>query len=76
MPLLLSFVSFLLNPFYLQGQRHHGRSRRKIYYSEERFGEHVTANLKPGCEEIPVTKKKKKDYVDSIVAYRISRRVK
>jgi len=54
MPLLLSFVSFLLNPFYLQGQQHHGRSRRKIYYSEERFGEHVATDLKPGCEEIPL----------------------
>ncbi|KAG5648371.1 hypothetical protein DXG03_004943 [Asterophora parasitica] len=44
--------------------------------TEERFGEMVTVELKPGGEEIPVTEENKKDYVDSVVAYRISRRVK
>lgn len=44
--------------------------------AEERFGELVTIELKPGGEDIPVTEENKKDYVDSVVAYRISRRVK
>ena len=44
--------------------------------AEERFGELVTIELKPGGGDIPVTEDNKKDYVDSVVAYRISRRVK
>ncbi|KAJ7175923.1 hypothetical protein C8R46DRAFT_1080052 [Mycena filopes] len=44
--------------------------------TEERFGEHVTIELKPGGEDIPVTEENKKEYVDAVVSYRISRRVK
>lgn len=44
--------------------------------TEERFGEMVTVELKPGGEEIPVTEDNKKDYVSCVVEYRISRRVK
>ncbi|KAF8967142.1 hypothetical protein BDZ97DRAFT_1805418 [Flammula alnicola] len=44
--------------------------------AEERFGELVTIELKPGGEDIPVMEENKKDYVDSVVAYRISKRVK
>ncbi|GLB38349.1 putative ubiquitin-protein ligase [Lyophyllum shimeji] len=44
--------------------------------TEERFGEMVTIELKPGGEELPVTEENKKEYVDSVVAYRISKRVK
>ncbi|EDR13792.1 uncharacterized protein LACBIDRAFT_309180 [Laccaria bicolor S238N-H82] len=44
--------------------------------AEERFGELVTIELKPGGEEVPVTEENKKEYVDSVVAYRISKRVK
>ncbi|KAF9533161.1 hypothetical protein CPB83DRAFT_903141 [Crepidotus variabilis] len=44
--------------------------------TEDRFGELVTIELKPGGEDIPVTEENKKDYVDAIVSYRISRRVK
>ncbi|PPQ91659.1 hypothetical protein CVT25_012872 [Psilocybe cyanescens] len=44
--------------------------------TEERFGELVTIDLKPGGEEIPVTEANKKEYVDAVVSYRISRRVK
>ncbi|KAG6816239.1 hypothetical protein H0H87_007476 [Tephrocybe sp. NHM501043] len=44
--------------------------------TEERFGEMVTIELKPGGEEVPVTEENKKEYVDAVVAYRISKRVK
>ncbi|KAF7288526.1 E3 ubiquitin-protein ligase [Mycena chlorophos] len=44
--------------------------------TEERFGEHVTIELKPGGEDIPVTEENKKEYVDAVVSYRIARRVK
>ncbi|KAJ7044182.1 hypothetical protein C8F04DRAFT_692173 [Mycena alexandri] len=44
--------------------------------TEERFGEHVTIELRPGGEDIPVTEENKKEYVDAVVSYRISRRVK
>ncbi|KAI1788459.1 ubiquitin-protein ligase [Ganoderma leucocontextum] len=44
--------------------------------TEERFGEMVTVELKPGGEDIPVTEENKKDYVSAIVEYRISKRVK
>ncbi|KAF8162997.1 hypothetical protein B0H34DRAFT_303508 [Crassisporium funariophilum] len=43
---------------------------------EERFGEMVTIELKPGGEDIPVTQDNKKDYVEAVVDYRISKRVK
>jgi len=36
----------------------------------------VTIELKPGGEDIPVTESNKKDYVEAVVAYRISKRVK
>ncbi|KAF9452982.1 HECT-domain-containing protein [Macrolepiota fuliginosa MF-IS2] len=44
--------------------------------TEEHFGEHVTVELKPGGEQIDVTQDNKKEYVDLVVEYRISRRVK
>ena len=44
--------------------------------TEERFGEMVTVELKPDGESIPVTEENKKDYVNCVVEYRISRRVK
>jgi E3 ubiquitin-protein ligase NEDD4 len=44
--------------------------------TEERFGELVTIELKPGGEDIPVTEENKKEYVEAVVAYRISKRVK
>ncbi|KAJ7644179.1 hypothetical protein FB45DRAFT_897156 [Roridomyces roridus] len=44
--------------------------------TEERFGEHVTIELKPNGGDIPVTEENKKEYVDAVVSYRISRRVK
>ncbi|KAH9923973.1 ubiquitin-protein ligase [Epithele typhae] len=44
--------------------------------TEDRFGEMVTVELKPGGADIPVTEENKKDYVGLIVEYRISRRVK
>ncbi|KAH9480424.1 putative E3 ubiquitin-protein ligase hulA [Psilocybe cubensis] len=44
--------------------------------TEERFGELVTIDLKPGGEDIPVTEANKKEYVEAVVSYRISRRVK
>ncbi|PPQ65093.1 hypothetical protein CVT24_003054 [Panaeolus cyanescens] len=44
--------------------------------TEERFGEMVTIELKPGGSDIQVTEENKKEYVELIVEYRISRRVK
>lgn len=44
--------------------------------TEERFGEHVTVELRPNGEQVPVTEANKKEYVDEYVAYRISKRVK
>ncbi|KAH9842411.1 ubiquitin-protein ligase [Rhodofomes roseus] len=44
--------------------------------TEERFGEMVTVELKPGGEDVPVTEDNKKEYVNCVVEYRISRRVK
>ncbi|KAF5365696.1 hypothetical protein D9758_003127 [Tetrapyrgos nigripes] len=44
--------------------------------TEERFGEMVTIELKPGGADEPVTEENKKEYVDNIVEYRISKRVK
>ncbi|KAJ7761524.1 hypothetical protein DFH07DRAFT_815291 [Mycena maculata] len=44
--------------------------------TEERFGEHVTIELKPDGGDVPVTEENKKEYVDAVVSYRISRRVK
>lgn len=44
--------------------------------TEDRFGEMVTVELKPGGEEVPVTEENKKEYVELVVEYRIVRRVK
>ncbi|KAJ7063095.1 hypothetical protein C8F01DRAFT_1131502 [Mycena amicta] len=44
--------------------------------TEERFGEMVTIELKPGGGDVPVTQDNKKDYVEAVVDYRISKRVK
>lgn len=43
--------------------------------TEERFGEMVTIDLKPGGADVPVTEENKKEYVDHVVDYRISKRV-
>lgn len=44
--------------------------------TEDRFGEMVTVELKPGGEDIPVTEENKKEYITLVVEYRISKRVK
>lgn len=44
--------------------------------TEERFGEMVTIELKPGGADVEVTEDNKKDYVEAVVEYRISKRVK
>ncbi|PBK77941.1 HECT-domain-containing protein [Armillaria solidipes] len=44
--------------------------------TEERFGEMVTIELKPGGADVPVTQDNKKEYVEHVVEYRISKRVK
>jgi E3 ubiquitin-protein ligase NEDD4 len=44
--------------------------------AEDRFGEVVTIELKPGGGDEPVTEENKKEYVDHVVEYRISKRVK
>lgn len=43
--------------------------------AEERFGEMVTIDLKPGGADVPVTDENKKEYVDLVVEYRIFKRV-
>jgi E3 ubiquitin-protein ligase NEDD4 len=44
--------------------------------TEDRFGEMVTVELRPGGADVPVTEENKKEYVDHIVEYRIVKRVK
>ncbi|KII88965.1 hypothetical protein PLICRDRAFT_159942 [Plicaturopsis crispa FD-325 SS-3] len=44
--------------------------------TEERFGEMVTIELITGGTDMPVTEDNKKDYVEAVVEYRISKRVK
>ncbi|KAI6039014.1 hypothetical protein EDC04DRAFT_1819812 [Pisolithus marmoratus] len=44
--------------------------------TEERFGELHTIELKPGGADVNVTEENKKEYVDHVVEYRISKRVK
>ncbi|KAJ6546462.1 hypothetical protein DFH09DRAFT_1171103 [Mycena vulgaris] len=44
--------------------------------TEERFGEMVTIELKAGGADVPVTQDNKKEYVEHVVDYRISKRVK
>ncbi|KAJ3484217.1 hypothetical protein NLI96_g5782 [Meripilus lineatus] len=44
--------------------------------TEERFGEMVTVELKPGGGDVEVTEDNKKEYVNCVVEYRISKRVK
>lgn len=44
--------------------------------TEDRFGELVTVDLKPGGSDIPVTEENKREYVDLAVHYRIVGRVK
>ncbi len=43
---------------------------------EKRFGEIVTIDLKSGGARIAVTEENKKEYVELVVEYRISKRVK
>ncbi|KAJ9106012.1 hypothetical protein QFC19_003348 [Naganishia cerealis] len=43
--------------------------------TEERFGEMVEIDLKPGGRDVPVTEENKKEYVDLVTTYRIERRV-
>jgi E3 ubiquitin-protein ligase NEDD4 len=40
--------------------------------TEDRYGESVTADLKPGGSNIPVTESNKKEYVNSVVQYKIA----
>ncbi|CAG8491634.1 2216_t:CDS:10, partial [Scutellospora calospora] len=42
---------------------------------DERFGEVVTVDLKPDGQNIPVTEENKKEYIDLITEWRISKRV-
>ncbi|KAG8795329.1 hypothetical protein FRC16_010111 [Serendipita sp. 398] len=42
---------------------------------EERFGELVTIELKPGGADVPVTEQNKQEFVDLMVEYRISKRI-
>ncbi|CDW98831.1 hypothetical protein [Sporisorium scitamineum] len=42
---------------------------------EDKFGEMVTVELKPGGEEVEVTDENKKEYVDLMTEWRISKRV-
>ncbi|KAK4705682.1 hypothetical protein P7C70_g507, partial [Phenoliferia sp. Uapishka_3] len=42
---------------------------------DDRFGETVTVELKPGGEDIPVTNENKKEYVQLITEWRIQKRV-
>jgi len=42
---------------------------------EDRFGEIVTVELKPGGADIPVDESNKKEYVELVVKYRIQKRV-
>jgi len=42
---------------------------------DDRFGEHITIDLKPGGQEIEVTNENKKEYVQLIVEWRIQKRV-
>ena len=44
--------------------------------TEERLGEVVAIELKPGGGDIAVTEDNKKDYVDAVVAYRLSKYIK
>lgn len=44
--------------------------------TEDRFGELITVDLKPGGSEIPVTEENKHQYVDLAVHYRIIGRIK
>lgn len=44
--------------------------------TEDRFGELVTIELKPGGANVPVTEENKKEYVDTVIEYRIVRRVR
>ncbi|KAG8814257.1 hypothetical protein FRC18_002035 [Serendipita sp. 400] len=43
---------------------------------EDRFGEHVVIELRPGGADVPVTEENKKDYVDAVIEYRVHKRVK
>ena len=53
-----------------------GASDKTFTTTEERSGELVTVELKPGGADIPVTEENKKDYVNCMVEYRISKRLK
>jgi len=44
--------------------------------TEDRFGEFISVDLKPGGSDIPVTEENKREYVDLAVHYRIIGRVK
>ncbi|KAF8633731.1 hypothetical protein AX17_004387 [Amanita inopinata Kibby_2008] len=44
--------------------------------TEERFGEMVTIDLKPGGANVPVTEDNKAEYVDLVVEFRICKRIK
>lgn len=43
--------------------------------TEDRFGELVEVELKPGGQDLPVTEENKEEYVELLVEYRIAKRV-
>jgi E3 ubiquitin-protein ligase NEDD4 len=44
--------------------------------TEDRFGEVIEVDLKPGGADIPVTEENKKDYVEAVVEYRTKTRIR
>src|SRR5712671_435625 len=43
--------------------------------TEDRFGQHVIVDLKPGGSNLPVTEANKEEYVELVVAHRIAGRI-
>jgi len=43
--------------------------------TEDRFGEHVTVELKPGGADLPMTEANKHEYVELVVSHRIAGRI-
>jgi Ubiquitin-protein ligase len=44
--------------------------------TEQRSGETVTIELKPGGAEVPLTEENKREYVHYIIEYNVSKRIK
>ncbi|CAO3578332.1 unnamed protein product [Absidia cylindrospora] len=56
-------------------QRYYGRFGPYISTDDDPFGEMVTVDLKPGGRDIEVTEENKKEYVNLVTEWRISKRV-